>query len=138
MTSLAVDEIAFDAFETVRRITQPTNPYHELSREGRRQDLKLAPDSGRIAMTTNHLLDETVARLGILLTRAKREELSRALQQELASIQAFPGAKAAITLLRKSELKGFRRSKWHSKGLVPMPLDSRPRDPQIPRNFHLR
>jgi HAD superfamily hydrolase (TIGR01549 family) len=105
MTSPAVDGVVFDAFGTLLRITQRTNPYYELLREGRRQGVKLAPESIRIAMTTKHSLSEIAAHLGVFLTPAKRLELNTALKRELASIQAFPDARAAITLLQQAGVK---------------------------------
>lgn len=105
MTSSAVDGVVFDAFGTVLCITHRTNPYYELLREGRRQGLKLGSESIRIAMTTTHSFDEIASHLGIVLTRAKRLELNTALKRELASIQAFPDANAAVTLLQKSGVK---------------------------------
>ncbi|MDC6378870.1 HAD family hydrolase [Pseudomonas graminis] len=105
MTGTAIDGVVFDAFGTVLRITQRTNAYGQLLREGRRQGLQLAPDSIRMAMTTNHSFDEIASQLGVVLTRAKRLELSTGLKRELASIQAFPDAKAAITLLQQAGVK---------------------------------
>ncbi|RVU51007.1 HAD family hydrolase [Pseudomonas syringae] len=105
MTNPAVDGVIFDAFGTVLRITQRTNPYSELLREGRRQGLKLASDSIRIAMTTNHSFDEIASHLGVVLSPSKRLELDSALNRELASIQAFPDAKAAIKLLQQACVK---------------------------------
>lgn len=105
MTSPAVDGVVFDAFGTLLRITQRTNPYYELLREGRRQGLKLASDSIRIAMTTNHSLSGIAAHLGVVLKPAKSLELNTALKREPSSIQAFPDAEAAITLLQKSGVK---------------------------------
>ncbi|MEX5568830.1 HAD family hydrolase [Pseudomonas syringae] len=105
MTSPAVDGVIFDAFGTVLRIGQRTNPYRNLLREGCRQGLELAPDSIRIAMTTNHSIYETASHLGIHLTRAKRQELASELERELSSIQAFPDAKTAIALLQQAGVK---------------------------------
>lgn len=105
MTSPAVDGVIFDAFGTVLRIGQRTNPYRNLLREGRRQGLELAPDSIRIAMTKNHSIYETASHLGIHLTRAQREELASELERELSSIQAFPDAKTAIALLQQAGVK---------------------------------
>lgn len=105
MNHAGFDAVIFDAFGTVLHIGQRTNPYRELVRESRRQGLRLASDSLRIAMTTNHSLDEVASHLGVVLTRDKREELNRALQRELASIQAFPDAKEAITLLQQAGVK---------------------------------
>jgi FMN phosphatase YigB (HAD superfamily) len=105
MTSPAVDGVIFDAFGTVLRIGQRANPYKNLLREGRRQGLTLAPGSIRIAMTTNHSIYEIASHLGIHLTPAKREELSRMLERELTSIQAFPDAKTAIALLQEAGVK---------------------------------
>lgn len=105
MTSPAVDGVVFDAFGTLLRITQRTNPYYELLREGRRQGMKLASDSIRIAMTTNHSFDEITSHLGVVLTPAERLELNTALRRELSSIQAFPDAEAAITLLQTSGVR---------------------------------
>jgi FMN phosphatase YigB (HAD superfamily) len=105
MTSPPVDGVIFDAFGTVLRISQRTNPYRNLLREGRRQGLELSPDSIRIAMTMNHSIYEIASHLGIHLTRAKSVELSSALERELSSIHAFPDAKMAIALLKESGVK---------------------------------
>lgn len=105
MTSPAVDGVVFDAFGTVLHITQRTNPYRELFREGRRQGLQLTPDSIRIAMTTNRSFHEFASHLGVILSRAKRLELDTALRRDLASIEIFPDAEAAITVLQQAGVK---------------------------------
>lgn len=103
--AVVISGIIFDAFGTLVRIGQRTNPYRELMREGRRQGLALTSDTMHFAMTTNQPLDAAASQLGIALTPSKLNELSLVLETELSSIQPFPDAVEAIGLLRKA---GFR------------------------------
>lgn len=100
-----ISAVVFDAFGTIVRIDQRTNPYRELIREGRRQGLGLHPDSIHIAMTTNLSLDGIASLLGISLTPFKREELNHRLELEISSIEPYPDAVEAISLLKQAGVK---------------------------------
>ena len=95
-----ISAIVFDGFGTIVRINQRTNPYRELIREGRRQGVELKPDSTRIAMTMNLSLDELASELGVSLTASKRDELHRKLDTEISSIESYPDAVEAVSLLK--------------------------------------
>lgn len=100
-----ISAVLFDAFGTIVRIGQRTNPYRELIREGRRQGIALTAESANIAMTTNLSFDELASSLGISLTPSKREELHRRLEMELASIEPYHDAVEAISLLKEAGIK---------------------------------
>lgn len=100
-----ISGVVFDAFGTVVRIGQRTNPYRELIREGGRQGIALTPESANIAMTTNLSFDDLASSLGISLTPSKREELYRRLEMELSSIEPYPDAVEAMSLLREVGIK---------------------------------
>ena len=97
--------VVLDAFGTVVRINRRLNPYRELIREGRRQCCDLTLDGTHFIMTTNLSLVEMASHVGIYLSLSKREELSRALELELASIEPFPDALEAISRLQGAGLK---------------------------------
>ncbi|CRM19298.1 HAD family hydrolase [Pseudomonas sp. 35 E 8] len=100
-----ISAVAFDAFGTIVRIGQRTNPYRELFREGRRQGVALTPDSAHLALTTNLSLDDMALSLGISLTPSKSEELRQRLELELSSIEQYPDAVEAISLLKEAGVK---------------------------------
>jgi FMN phosphatase YigB (HAD superfamily) len=100
-----ISAVVFDAFGTIVRLTQRTNPYRELIREGRRQGVELKPDSARIAMTMNLSLDELASELDISLTASKRDELHGKLDTEISSIESYPDAVEAISLLKSHGIK---------------------------------
>lgn len=100
-----ISAVVFDAFGTIVRINHRTNPYRELIREGRRQGVGLKPDSIRIAMTMNLPLDELASEFGVSLTASKRDELHRKLDTEISSIESYPDAVEAISLLKSHGIK---------------------------------
>jgi FMN phosphatase YigB (HAD superfamily) len=100
-----IDAVVLDAFGTIVRMNRRMNPYQELIREGRRQGCDLESKGTQFLMTTNLSLVEAASQLGISLSPAKREELSRALELELASIEAFPDALEGISRLQDAGLK---------------------------------
>lgn len=100
-----INAVVFDAFGTTVRIGQRTNPYRELMREGRRRGIALTPESANIAMTTALSFDDLASSLGISLTPSKREELHRRLEIELSSIEPYPDAAEAISLLNEAGIK---------------------------------
>jgi HAD superfamily hydrolase (TIGR01549 family) len=100
-----ISAVVFDAFGTVVRIGQRTNPYIALIREGRRQGVLISLGSASLAMTTNLSFDELASRLGIELSSSKREELNRALERELSSIERYPDAVEAVSRLQNTGVK---------------------------------
>lgn len=105
MTYPAVQAVIFDAFGTIVRIGQRTNPYRELFREARRQGLSLPSESFDVAMTLDLSLNDFAAHLGIELSSSQREKLNSDLQKELDSIEAFPDAVSAICMLQEEGIK---------------------------------
>ncbi|QVI69407.1 HAD family hydrolase [Pseudomonas syringae] len=97
--------VVFDAFGTIVRIGQRTNPYRELIREGRRQGLALSAASAHIPMTKNLSLEGMASSLGISLTISKRDELYRKLEIEVSSIEPYQDAVQAISLLKRAGIK---------------------------------
>lgn len=100
-----IGAVVLDAFGTIVRINRRLNPYRELIREGRRQGCDFTLDGTHILMTTNLSLVEMASQLGIYLSPSKREELSRALELELASIEPFPDALEAVARLQGAGVK---------------------------------
>lgn len=97
-----ISAVVFDAFGTIVRISKRSNPFGVLLKEGRRQGLALTPDSTHFVMTANLSLDQVADHLGIELSPLKRAELNDALGQELASIEPYPDALAAIECLQEA------------------------------------
>lgn len=100
-----ISGVVLDAFGTVVRINRRMNPYQELIREGRRQGCDLKSNGIHFLMTTDLSLVEAASQLGISLTPAKRQDLTRALELELSSIEPFSEALEAISSLQSAGLK---------------------------------
>lgn len=100
-----ISAIVFDAFGTIVRIGQRTNPYRELIREGRRQGIALSSYSAQIAMTKSLSLENMASSLGISLTTSKREELHHKLEIEVSSIEPYQDAVQATSLLKNAGIK---------------------------------
>lgn len=100
-----IGAVVLDAFGTIVRITQRTNPYRELIRESQRQGRMSGSAALRLLMTTDLAFDDAAALLGVSLTSAKLGQLSQALTVELSSIQPFTDATEAISHLKSEGLK---------------------------------
>ncbi|WP_339436338.1 HAD family hydrolase [Pseudomonas sp. EL_65y_Pfl1_R32] len=100
-----ISAVVFDAFGTIVRIGQRTSPYVALIREGRRQGVAINPGLTGLAMRTSLSFDELASRLGIVLSPSKREELNRALELELSSIEPYPEAVEAVSRLQNAGIK---------------------------------
>lgn len=100
-----ISAVVFDAFGTIVRIGERTHPYVALFRESRRQGVAINLGSTGLAMTMNLSFDELASRLGIVLSSSKRKELNRALEQELTSIEPYPDAIEAVSLLQNSGIR---------------------------------
>ena len=99
-----ISAVVFDAYGTVVRIGQRTNPYGALFKEGRRQGLALTSDSTHFVMTANLSFDQVADHLGIELSSSKRAEMNDALGEELASIEPYPDALEVIDRLQEAGL----------------------------------
>ena len=99
-----ISAVVFDAYGTVVRIGQRTNPYGALLKEGRRQGLALTSDSTHFVMTANLSFDQVADHLGIELSSSKRAEMNDALGEELASIEPYPDALEVIDRLQEAGL----------------------------------
>ncbi len=100
-----IGAVVLDAFGTIVRIKRRLNPYRELIREGRRQGCDLTSDGTHFMMTTNLSLVEMASQMSISLSPSKRQELTRALELELASIEPFPDALEAMARLQGAGVK---------------------------------
>lgn len=100
-----IGAVVLDAFGTIVRINRRLNPYRELIREGRRQGCDFTLHGTHFMMTTNLSLVEMASQLGIYLSPAKRQELTRVLELELASIEPFPDALAAVARLQAAGVR---------------------------------
>ncbi|WP_054989149.1 HAD family hydrolase [Pseudomonas coronafaciens] len=100
-----IGAVVLDAFGTIVRITQRTNPYLDLIRESQRQGRVSGSAALRLLMTTDLAFDEAAALLGVSLTSAKLGQLSQALAVELSSIQPFTDATEAISRLKSAGMK---------------------------------
>ncbi|KTB88295.1 haloacid dehalogenase [Pseudomonas syringae pv. syringae PD2774] len=105
MTYPAVEAVIFDVFGTIARIGQRSNPYRQLFREARRQGLLLPSEGICGAMTLDLSFNDFALHLEIELTPSQREKLNSDLQQELASVETFPDAVAAIRMLQGAGIK---------------------------------
>ncbi|MEE4697093.1 HAD family hydrolase [Pseudomonas alliivorans] len=101
----AVEAVIFDAFGTIVRIGQRSNPYREMFLDARRQGLLLPYEGISGAMTLDLSFNDFASYLGIELSSAQRDKLNLELQNELASIEAFPDAVAAISMLQEEGVK---------------------------------
>lgn len=98
MTGSNIRAVAFDCFGTLLRITEPSNPWHSLLSEARRQPGGRALDPRREPIPT---IEAFAATCGI----GFRPEWRRDLDRELASIEPMPEALAVLDRLRAA---GFR------------------------------
>lgn len=91
----------FDAFGTVVRIGEKTNPYRQLLREGIKQRRRPHAGDVHLIMTLNLELHENAEYLGIQLSASRRARIESALRTELESNEVFPDATSAIATLQQ-------------------------------------
>lgn len=97
--------VIFDLFGTVLHIQDRQNPYRRLLRMGAEQGRVSSPGDLRLIMTRRGGVREAAAALEIELPPRELEGLQRSLELELASIQVYDDAHAAMTLLRANGIK---------------------------------
>ncbi|EOD9097793.1 HAD family hydrolase [Pseudomonas aeruginosa] len=102
---MRVAAVVFDAFGTLVEIAQPTHPFRQLLREGRRQGRLPRADDIRTIMTRCLSLSEAALALGINISPSKLEALHQRLEEELASIRPYPDAVEAVELLQAAGLR---------------------------------
>lgn len=90
----------FDAFGTTVHITRPRHPYRQLLRDGSSQGRVPSADDLHTLMTNELSLDEAACVFGIRLTPARLHDLEQDLEEELASLRAYPDALEAIAMLQ--------------------------------------
>lgn len=100
-----VAAVIFDLFGTVLHIQNRQNPYRRLLRIGAEQGRVSSPDDLRLIMTRRGSIREAASALEIELVARELGELQRSLELELASIQVYDDAHAALTLLRANGIK---------------------------------
>lgn len=97
--------VIFDAFGTLVEIQQPTHPFRQLLREGRRQGRLPRADDIRTIMTRCLSLGDAALHFGIKISRFQLALLDQCLEEELASIRPYPDAVEAVGLLQAAGLK---------------------------------
>jgi FMN phosphatase YigB (HAD superfamily) len=90
----------FDAFGTTVHITRPKHPYRQLLREGISQGRAPRADDLRTLMSNELSLDQAACLFGIRLTPSRLYLLEQDLEEELASIRAYPDALEATAMLQ--------------------------------------
>ncbi|AIB42903.1 HAD family hydrolase [Pseudomonas sp. WCS374] len=100
-----VAAVIFDLFGTVLHIQNRQNPYRRLLRIGAEQGRVSSPEDLRLIMTRRGGIREAASALEIELVARELGELQRSLELELASIQVYDDAHAALTLLRANGIK---------------------------------
>lgn len=94
----------FDAFGTVVRIGNRTNPYRQLLREGIKQGRRPHLGDAHLITTLNLDLRGVAEHLAIHPSQSRMEEIETALQAELDSIEGYPDAIQAIAMLQSMAL----------------------------------
>ena len=97
--------VIFDAFGTLVEIQQPTHPFRQLLREGRRQGRLPRADDIRMIMTRCLSLREAALSFGIKISPSQLAFLDQCLEEELASIQPYPDAVEAVGLLQAAGVR---------------------------------
>jgi FMN phosphatase YigB (HAD superfamily) len=97
--------VIFDAFGTLVEIRQPTHPFRQLLREGRRQGRLPCADDIRTIMTRCLSLSDAALHFGIKISPSQLAFLDQCLEEELGSIRAYPDAVEAVGLLQDAGLR---------------------------------
>lgn len=97
--------VIFDAFGTILKVQAGVHPYRSLLREGVQRGRRPRADDALRIMTFNGSLSECAEHLEVPIRQHRLEEIEAALEQEVAAIEAFPDALAAIALLQQHQLK---------------------------------
>lgn len=97
--------VILDVFGTLLEITERTNPYKSLLREGAVQGRCAVPNDLRFLMTFHGGLSEAADALKIKVTQGKLAELQAALEIEVESIRLYDDALPALDMLK---LRGLR------------------------------
>lgn len=102
---MKTNAVIFDAFGTLVEIQQPTQPFRQLLREGRRQGRLPRADAIRTIMTRCLSLSEAALSFGIRISPSQLAFLDQCLEEELASIRPYPDAVEAVELLQAAGLR---------------------------------
>lgn len=102
---MKTNAVIFDAFGTLVEIQQPTHPFRQLLREGRRQGRLPRADDIRMIMTRCLSLREAALSFGIKISPSQLAFLDQCLEEELASIRPYPDAVEAIELLQAAGVR---------------------------------
>lgn len=97
--------VIFDAFGTLVRIQQRTNPFRSLLLEGRKHGRRPSAGDLKVLMTQPLSLESAAEQLRIQVSDLRLQQLQTLLDEELDSIAAFPDALSAVATLQQAGLK---------------------------------
>jgi HAD superfamily hydrolase (TIGR01549 family) len=97
--------VIFDAFGTLVSIRKPAHPYRELLRIGARQGRRSSAADLRELMTQPMTLFAAAMELDIEVSQEEMQALRDSLARELASIEPYPDAIEAVSILRQAGLR---------------------------------
>lgn len=97
--------VIFDAFGTLLSIGRSTHPYRQILRAGIAQGRRPRPADIELLMTRPLDLHGAAEHFGIAMSKQELQVIQGALDDELATIEAYPDALQAIDLLRGQGLK---------------------------------
>lgn len=92
----------FDAFGTTVQVGRKHHPFRQLLRLGAEQGRRPSADDIRTLMTSSLSLQQAAGRFGINISPEQILSLQHDLDDELASITAFPDAVDALRLLKSN------------------------------------
>ncbi|MDU8502112.1 HAD family hydrolase [Pseudomonas syringae] len=93
--------VLLDAFGTILQINAGKHPYRQLLKEGLKSGRRPSPDDAKNLMSFNGGLSEAADHLGISVHPSRLAEIEEILEHEVSSIEAFPDALEAVSLLQE-------------------------------------
>ena len=97
--------VIFDAFGTLASIRKPTHPYRQLLRIGERQGRRSSAADLRELMTQPMALFAAAMKFEIEVSQEEMQALRDSLEGEIASIEPYPEAREAVSMLRDAGIK---------------------------------
>lgn len=97
--------VIFDAFGTIVRISKGVHPYRRIIKIGIEQGRRPGKDDLQRIMTGHVGLREAARLFGIQVSQDQMVEIEHALEQELASIEAYEDGLKAVEMLQSAGLQ---------------------------------
>lgn len=97
--------VIFDAFGTIVRISKGVHPYRRIIKIGIEQGRRPGKDDLQRIMTGHVGLREAARLFGIQVDQERMLEIEHALEQELASIEAYEDGLKAVQMLQGAGLQ---------------------------------